>query len=591
MNNTRGALRELQHIDGYWTGDLSSSALSTATALQALCLTDSGNSGDLIEKGFKWLSRNQNEDGGWGDTTKSFSNLPTTLLAWSALGFADGFCSNLTHVRASEKLAEKWIVNHVGSIDPEKIVDATTARYGKDKTFSVPILMMCAIAGRLGDSSVAWRRVAPLPFELAVMPRSLFGALRLPVVSYALPALIAIGYARFHHFPPFFPLRFIRRMAWRRASRVLAEVQPHNGGFLEATPLTSFVTMALASAGEKSHPVVSRAVDFLRASALEDGSWRIDTNLSTWVTTLAVKGIVANGSLDLRKEIQFPQKIVKWLLSQQYLGIHPYTNAPPGGWAWTDLPGGVPDADDTSGALMALSLLSGRKPRKEVLESVEKGILWLLNLQNSDGGIPTFCRGWGTMPFDRSSPDITAHCIRAWDRWHDVIDPVIVARIQVATERAVEYLRTTQQFDGAWKPLWFGNENLPGENNLTYGTSQVVLALAQLSKRNHLLRERMLKFAIEWLEGAQNPDGGWGGGFASEPSSIEETALVTDSLLASGGCKDKARKGVEWLIKETACGKKFPPSPIGFYFAKLWYHEALYPMVWTASALARAAEK
>ena len=47
-------------------------------------------------------------------------------------------------------------------------------------------------------------------------------------------------------------------------------------------------------------------------------------------------------------------------------------------------------------------------------EGVAEGLKWLLGLQNSDGGIPTFCRGWGTLPFDRSSPDLTAHAIRAW---------------------------------------------------------------------------------------------------------------------------------------------------------------------------------
>ena len=48
------------------------------------------------------------------------------------------------------------------------------------------------------------------------------------------------------------------------------------------------------------------------------------------------------------------EKIRRWLLDQQYHERHLYTDAPPGGWAWTDLPGGVPDADDTSGALLAL---------------------------------------------------------------------------------------------------------------------------------------------------------------------------------------------------------------------------------------------
>jgi squalene-hopene/tetraprenyl-beta-curcumene cyclase len=28
------------------------------------------------------------------------------------------------------------------------------------------------------------------------------------------------------------------------------------------------------------------------------------------------------------------------------------------------------------------------------------------------------------------------------------------------------------------------------------------------------------------------------------------------------------------------------PSPIGFYFARLWYYERLYPMIFTVGALA-----
>jgi squalene-hopene/tetraprenyl-beta-curcumene cyclase len=30
------------------------------------------------------------------------------------------------------------------------------------------------------------------------------------------------------------------------------------------------------------------------------------------------------------------------------------------------------------------------------------------------------------------------------------------------------------------------------------------------------------------------------------------------------------------------------PAPIGFYFAKLWYYEKLYPLIFTVAALGRA---
>ena len=59
--------------------------------------------------------------------------------------------------------------------------------------FRAPILAMCALCGRLGSGADAWRWVAPLPFELGACPHRWLQWLRLPVVSYALPALIAIG--------------------------------------------------------------------------------------------------------------------------------------------------------------------------------------------------------------------------------------------------------------------------------------------------------------------------------------------------------------------------------------------------------------
>jgi squalene-hopene/tetraprenyl-beta-curcumene cyclase len=49
--------------------------------------------------------------------------------------------------------------------------------------------------------------------------------------------------------------------------------------------------------------------------------------------------------------------------------------------------------------------------------------------------------------------------------------------------------------------------------------------------------------------------------------------------------------GIGWLIKHTARGTSFDPSPIGFYFAKLWYFEKLYPVIFTVAALGRAVRR
>ena len=280
---------------GHWVGELSSSALSTATAVIALTLV--ARTGwqttppPRATAGVDWLIRTQLDDGGWGDTTDSPANVSTTALCWAALMIAgkdrNGAAQGLERVGA-------WMTRAAGSLEPEALAKTIRMRYGKDRTFSVPILTVLALANLLGndDARVGWRQVPQLPFELAAAPAELYRWLRLPVVSYALPALIAIGLVRHRQRPTRnLVVRLVRDAVTARTLRQLALLQPSSGGFLEATPLTSFVIMSLVAAGETSHPVVAPGIAFLERSARADGSWPIDTNLATWVTTLAVNAL------------------------------------------------------------------------------------------------------------------------------------------------------------------------------------------------------------------------------------------------------------------------------------------------------------
>lgn len=569
---------------GHWEGELSTSALSTATAVMALHQVRQHNLMPeeheslvgLICGGLKWLRANRNSDGGWGDTMLSISNISTTMLARAVFSATMG---NPVYGSAAAvppeflALTDDWILRQGG-------VPAVRARYGKDRTFSVPILMQCA----LGDL-VDWSEVDPLPFELACLPAEWYKWAQLPVVSYALPALIAIGVARHRKRPTrMLPWRWLRRLATPAALRVLKRIQPTTGGYLEATPLTSFVTMALVSAGEGQQPVVPEAVRFLRNSVRADGSWPIDTNLATWVTTLSVNAL---GDTFPETELE---PVLNWLLGQQYRETHPYTNADPGGWAWTDLPGGVPDADDTPGAILALLHWHGRVAgtrQTEIADATTRAVQWLLDLQNRDAGWPTFCRGWGKLPFDRSSQDITAHAVRAIRAFVEVIGPeaTLRARCQQAITRGMNYLKQQQRPDGAWLPLWFGNQAALADENPTYGTARVLLAFpSQDSTGVESPQQRGLRF----LESIQNPDGGWGGA-AGCPSSVEETGLALEALCHTGGSHTAVAGGVAWLHQQWKQQQIAHPAPIGFYFAKLWYYEKLYPLIFATSALRQVA--
>jgi squalene-hopene/tetraprenyl-beta-curcumene cyclase len=442
---------------------------------------------------------------------------------------------------------------------------------------------MCALAGRLGESGL--RYIKPLPFELAVLPHWTFRWLKMHVVSYALPALIAMGQARHNFHPPWNPVtRFVRNRARQAALRRLAAIQPTSGGFLEATPLTSFVVMSISTFLPNDHPVIRRGTEFLVRTVRADGSWPIDTNLATWLTTLAVNALAGSGRLEQYLTAAEKQTLLDWLLGQQYREVHPYTGAAAGGWAWTDLPGGVPDADDTSGALIALANLVS--PTHETITAAESGVRWLLDLQNRDGGIPTFCRGWGRLPFDRSSTDITAHAMRSWKTWLPHLSEPLRRRVARAKAAGYRFLRNRQRGDGSWLPLWFGNQYGRDEENPTHGTSRVVKAFHDCD----LGSDPMCDAGQNWLLQAQADEGSWSGG-PGLPPSIEETALAVEALAAHDHRDTRTagaiEKGIGSLIDQTHGGTHFPPAPIGFYFARLWYFEDLYPLIFSVAAFER----
>lgn len=605
LTKARTRLLSARTSDGHWCGELSSSALSTATALCALTLAlrkgDRGVDGAKLRAlsagARSWLMKHQNPDGGWGDTIDSPSNISTTTLCWAALGVSAHF----DHLQRPLERATEWLGREVGDLTPDAIARTICERYGLDRTFSVPILTLCALAGRFGDGREAWRGIPALPFELGALPRRWFNRLGLPVVSYALPALIAVGNVLHHNNPTGNPLlRAVRALARKPTLAVLTEIQPPSGGFLEAAPLTSFVAMSLIGCELLDHPVTRKCLAFLADNVRGDGSWPIDTNLSTWVSTLSIKALARDATLDRQLSTAEIRELRNWLMDQQGKVPHPYTLAAPGGWAWTSLSGGVPDGDDTPGALLALHHLAEKGPDGTLddaaaLESATAGLRWLLGLQNKDGGIPTFCRGWGKLPFDKSCPDLTAHTVRAWFAWRCAVPEPLCNRIDAAAVRAIDFLLRIQDKDGSWTPLWFGNQGTPGQTNPVYGTA-VTLGMPELPAAPafdavRLRWEAACTRARRWLMTAQSEDGGWGGAQGVAPS-IEETALAVDALARSTAQDaqglEAMSRGCAWLVNATRTGTEFTPAPIGLYFAQLWYHEQLYPLVFTISALAGA---
>jgi squalene-hopene/tetraprenyl-beta-curcumene cyclase len=74
-------------------------------------------------------------------------------------------------------------------------------------------------------------------------------------------------------------------------------------------------------------------------------------------------------------------------------------------------------------------------------------------------------------------------------------------------------------------------------------------------------------------------------------SSVEETALAVEAMLGPKGGNawtSATARGLQWLVDAVLADRHRESSPIGFYFAKLWYYESQYPLTFTVSALGRA---
>ncbi|HEX5471736.1 MAG TPA: prenyltransferase/squalene oxidase repeat-containing protein [Lacipirellulaceae bacterium] len=626
---------------GHWSGQLGSSPFATAAAVSALVVAHQRDSrhalqtvatgegqpiehvvqGDLSElllESVNWLAQHQNSDGGWGDCVGARSNVGATMLVQAAF--------RLTGIPAKfadlTDRADDFVKSAAG-------LSGLRRQYGPDKPVLAAILANCALAGM-----VTWQQVPTPQFELACLPQQWQRDLQVFAARPALPILLAVGHAKFHHDPPANPIsRLLRRGMRAKSIALLEQYLKTDDNYAASTPITAFVIMSLSSMGYQDHTIVRRGVDFLFSSVRADASWSATPNLAVSNTALAWNSLAVSPAADSRRDwpedandhvtISDDHAVVSecccdWLLSRQQLKPNALTHVPQGGWASTDANGALPSTNATAGVLLALATLHSditALQRDRAEHAASRGIAWLLNLQNDDGGWPTYYRD-DTRRFDQSAADVAAHVLRALGAWrsewrsHSSSE---VARTSADVMRAIErgwkFLESQQQEDGSFIPLWFGNEYQPDQRNFVYGTSQVLLACGDLER----LDTDTAKRAASWLMAAQHTNGGWGpprapvdyavtekdgprGRRANEAMvqfcSVEETALAISALLPLAennlAIPKCVSRGLTWLINAIEQDSHRHPAILGFTSLKLWYDERLYPLAFAAGALSQA---
>lgn len=346
----------------------------------------------------------QEKNGAWKlfyDEEKG--NLSTTVEAYYALLYSGFIDQNNTNMR----LARKFIINYggIGKVNMfTKVMLALTDQIKWPKSFHLPIefiLFPTTFPVNFFDFSV-YARANLIPILIAADRKFSIKTKHTPDLSdlyvHRNEDLWDLGSSEWRSFFSFIydgmkqlvgiPFE-LHRLALHRAEQYMLNRIEQDGTFYSYFSSTFLMIFALMALGySKKHPVIVRAVQGLKSMKTTiDGHTHIQyTTATVWNTALLSYSLQEAGVPSASASIQ---RANQYLLSRQHYlygdwAVHnPYQI--PGGWGFSNINTMNPDIDDTTAALRAL--------RKEALNNRsfwDRGMKWLLSMQNDDGGWGSF---------------------------------------------------------------------------------------------------------------------------------------------------------------------------------------------------------
>jgi squalene-hopene/tetraprenyl-beta-curcumene cyclase len=388
----------------------------------------------------------------------------------------------------------------------------------------------------------------------------------------------------------------IRISALKRASAWLLEHFADSDGVGAIFPPIIYTVVALRCLGYRDDtPEMRYALKQLDDLMIEENdTLRLQPCFSpVWDTALTLNALADAGLSGWHPAVR---RGAEWLLQREVRrpGDWSVTNPQlePGGWFFEYRNGFYPDTDDTAMVLMALAK-TGQSQTPLGKAAAQRGVNWLLGMQNRDGGWAAFDRDINRevltkVPFadhnamlDPSCPDITARVLEALGHYG-----IQVGHPQV--DRALAFMRKTQDKRGCWIGRW-------GVNYI-YGTWQV---LTGLHSSGFDMQDPMVRRAVAWLKQVQQACGGWGETCRSydEPAlagqgtpTASQTAWALMGLLAAGEAhSESVRAGMDYLIAtQQPDGNWHEEQFTGTGFPKVFYLKYhMYRLYFPLMALAR----
>jgi squalene-hopene/tetraprenyl-beta-curcumene cyclase len=608
---TRDWLLNEQQDDGHWVGELEGDTILESEYVLMMAYLGRHEE-EVCVKACRYLLEQERPEGGWAIYPGGPFDLGASVKAYFALKLVGIPTSDPVMVRNREAILAAGGAHYCNSFT--RFYLALLGQIGYEDTPSVPpeILFLPSWFVLSLSAMSAWTRTI-------VVPLSIISALK-PVQR--LPAELGIAELFRDDLPKpsgrnkkhfgwesvfvgldraFKVAEKILPESWRRpgvrvAHRWMLDHFENSDGLGAIFPPMVYTVIALHCLGyDANDPTVVWAMRQLDDLMIEeDNTVRVQPCVSpTWDTALTT---LALADSDLPAYHPALLRSSRWLLEREVRAPGDWARrglkTEPTGWHFQFRNDFYPDLDDTAMVILALQR-SSLADSADVKAATERGVNWLLSMQNRDGGWAAYDRDVTNqiltkVPFADHNAILDPSCADITMRIVELLGLVGFKKEHPAIVKALDYIWKTQESQGCWYGRW--------GINYIYGTWQVLQGLAAI---DFPMDHPNVRRAVEWLESVQQVDGGWGESALSyddptwmgrgEPTA-SQTGWALLGLISAGRVKsDAVRRGIEFLVDtQGADGTWVEHAFTGTGFPRVFYLKYhLYRVYFPMMAMAR----